>query len=143
MRRYKLLFRAFHFYVGLGGVESCPHSHIYRVEVVGDVPTNALEDLVAELSGRLLNDWEGLLYPEPTTENLAASIFRRLSRGGWRIRWVSVEEDGTVRSLYDGSDVWVSVRKSRPRRTAVCAVKGSFSPSGFAANLKDISALCP
>ncbi|GEM_PF-4749424 len=139
MKRVKVVFRATHYYRILGGTEACPHTHTYTVEVACaecDEVGLSVEGLKAELDGSLLNDWKGLLYPEPTTENLALSIYALLPRG--KVEWISVQEDDLVKSVYDGRDIWVVLLRGGTGYTAAVGVKGSMDSRGFATDLRDL-----
>lgn len=143
MRRVEVAFRAVHYYRSLGGTEGCPHTHTYTVEVACtecDEVEEVLKRVKGEVEGRLLNDWDGLLYPEPTTENLAVSIYALLPKG--KVGWVSVREDDTVKAIYDGRDVWVTLFKADGRRTCAAGVKGRMDGRGFAADLKEVEGNC-
>lgn len=140
MRKVRVSFRAIHYYRTLGGTEVCPHSHTYTVDVECrgncDEVERILRDVANNLKGRLINDWEGLVYPEPTTENLALSLFSLLPEG--KVARVSVKEDDTVLSVYDGESVWVVLIDDREDRTARVGVKGEFNAMGFAADLGEL-----
>jgi len=98
-----------------------------------------LKGVVNDLRGKLINDWPGLIYPEPTTENIALSIFSLLPKG--KVAKVSVKEDETVLSVYDGESVWVVLIDGRKNRTARIGVKGEFNGLGFAADLGELKEL--
>ncbi len=129
-------FRAVHYYTTLKGLEACPHAHTYTVRAesrdFGD--RERFERVLKGFEGRVLNGCKILIYPEPTTENIALSIFKNLKGA----LWVSVREDEEVESYYDGKDIWVAVSGRSDRKTFKYAEKGNMDRKGFAADLRDV-----
>jgi len=106
--------------------------HVYTLEVVGDVREKEVEELVSELEGSVLNDSSYLLWPEPTTENLAISLYK-LIEGAHRIR---VREDDLLESVFDGENIFVAVSHKQRGHTLKVGIKGEMDERGFAVDLK-------